>query len=451
MGSFGINFLKTMLFLNLHYKRETFMHYNPNDPQLKSWVPVAPSSDFSIQNLPFGIFAYPGKGPRVGVAIGDFVLDLAYLQVNGLFDGFSLPNGIFLQPYLNAFIALGKPVTNQVRMYVSQLLNVENQTLQQRTDKEDFLVPQSEIEMKLPVYIRDYTDFYSSEQHAFNVGSMFRDPDNALLPNWKHIPVGYHGRASSIIPSEVPIHRPNGQTKADDSENPSFGPTKLLDFELEMAFIVSKETQIGETVSTKQAEDFIFGFVLFNDWSARDVQKWEYVPLGPFLAKNFASSVSPWVVTLEALAPFRVAGKIQDPKVLPYLQFEGEKNFDINLQVAIQPENSSEKIVSNSNFKHMYWNVNQQLAHHTVNGCNLGVGDLLASGTISGPTPESYGSMLELTWRGTRPIKMSDNTERKFIHDGDTVIMRGHAQKNNIRVGFGEVRTKVLPAKQTKW
>ena len=278
------------------------------------------------------------------------------------------------------------------------------------------------------------------------MGTMFRDPANALLPNWKHLPVGYHGRASSIVPSGVNIHRPMGQTKPPEAESPVFGPTKRLDFELEMAFITGKATSLGERVSTASAEDHIFGFVLFNDWSARDIQVWEYVPLGPFLAKNFASSISPWIVTIEALDMFRTSGPEQDPPVLPYLAYEGNHNFDINLEVAIRPESSTEKVVCRSNFKYMYWNVCQQLAHHTVNGCNIQVGDMYASGTISGSAPDSYGSMLELAWKGTRPVPMNDGTTRTFIQDGDEVIMRGFATKNGIRIGFGEVRSKVLPA-----
>jgi len=301
------------------------------------------------------------------------------------------------------------------------------------------------VEMLMPVHIPNYTDFYSSIEHATNVGTMFRDPEKALLPNWKHIPVGYHGRASSITPSGTPITRPKGQTKAPDATAPSFGPTKRLDFELEMAFIVSKETDLGTSVSTANAEDYIFGLVLFNDWSARDVQVWEYVPLGPFLAKNFASSISPWIVTLDALEQFKIDGPKQDPQVLPYLEYEGSKNFDINLEVSITPERSSSKVVSISNFKYMYWNMYQQLAHHTVNGCNLKVGDMYASGTISGPTPDSYGSMLELAWKGTKPLEMADGSKRSFIEDGDTVIMKGYAEKDGVRVGFGEVSSKVLP------
>jgi fumarylacetoacetase len=275
---------------------------------------------------------------------------------------------------------------------------------------------------------------------------MFRDPSNALLPNWKHLPVGYHGRASSIIPSGVAIRRPKGQTKPAESESPVFGPTKLLDFELETAFIIGKETALGESISTTNADEFIFGMVLFNDWSARDIQTWEYVPLGPFLAKNFASSVSPWIVTLDALEPFRVPGYQQEPKVLPYLEYTGHKNIDINLEVLIAPENGEETTVCRSNYKYMYWTMEQQLAHHTVNGCNVNVGDMMASGTISGPVPESFGSMLELSWRGTKPLKLKDGSERKFINDNDTVIMRGYAKREGLRIGFGEVRTKVLPA-----
>ena len=299
----------------------------------------------------------------------------------------------------------------------------------------------------MPVYVGDYTDFYSSIEHATNVGKMFRDPANALLPNWKHIPVGYHGRASSIVVSGEPIRRPKGQTLPKEASTPVFGPSQRLDFELEMGFVCGKNTEMGEAVSTSEAEDYIFGLVLFNDWSARDIQKWEYVPLGPFLAKNFASSISPWIVTLEALEPFRVSGPEQEPKVLPYLEYEGKKNYDINLEVGIAPENSEETVICTSNFQYMYWNMAQQLAHHTVNGCNINVGDMMASGTISGKSEDSYGSMLELAWMGTKPLKMKDGSERKFINDGDTVTMRGFAQKGDIRVGFGEVSSKVLPSK----
>jgi fumarylacetoacetase len=419
-----------------------------NDPKLKSWVEVPTDSDFSIQNIPFGIFKTDSLGPRAATAIGTQVLDLMVLEQKGYFEGLDLPENIFAQPTLNAFMELGKAKTRQVRNRISDLLEEGNTELKNNAEvlKEAFF-EQSEVEMCMPIQVLNYTDFYSSEQHAFNVGTMFRGPENALMPNWKHIPVGYHGRASSIVVSGTDFHRPKGQTKADDADMPSFGPCRLLDFELEMGFITCKENPLGEPVSTSEADEYIFGFVLLNDWSARDIQKWEYVPLGPFLAKNFASHVSPWIVTMDALEPFTVAGPEQDPEVLPYLKYEGDKHFDVKLQVGIQPEGTEETVVSNSNFKYMYWNVKQQLAHHTVNGCNMQVGDLYGSGTISGPTKPEYGSMLEITWRGSEPVKMADGSERKFIQDGDTVIMRGHAEKDGVRVGFGEVAAKVLPAK----
>lgn len=422
------------------------MEIAANNPKLKSWVEVPANSDFPIQNLPFGIFKKEGV-KRVGVAIGEKVLDLAGLQNHGLFDGMGLPDGIFDKEYLNDFMNLGKPTARKVRDRVSELLQEGNEELKNHYALQAVLNDMDKVKMCLPVQVGDYTDFYSSEQHAFNVGSMFRDPDNALMPNWKHIPVGYHGRASSIIESGVPIHRPKGQQKPNDDEPPVFGPCKLLDFELEMAFITCGENQLGDSISTEEAEDHIFGMVLFNDWSARDIQKWEYVPLGPFLAKNFASSISPWIVTLDALEPFRIPGPKQDPEVLPYLKYKGNKHFDIDLEVAIQPEDSEEKVVGNSNFKYMYWNMAQQLAHQTVNGCNIRTGDMYGSGTISGPGASQFGSMLEISWKGTKPVKMPDGSERKFIQDGDTVIMRGHGEKDGVRIGFGEVSTKVLPAK----
>ena len=418
-----------------------------NNPSLKSWVEVSENSDFPIQNLPFGIFRTDGMA-RAGVAIGDFILDLSTLYELGYMDNLDLPGNVFSNTTLNPFLRLGKKATRNVRNRVSQLLRMSNDSLQHNEeDRNKALIPQEGTEMLMPVEVGDYTDFYSSIEHATNVGTMFRDPKNALLPNWKHIPVGYHGRASSIVVSGEEIHRPKGQTKPNEEEPPVFGPCKLLDFELEMAFITYDGKPMGDSISTAEADDYIFGMVLFNDWSARDIQKWEYVPLGPFLAKNFASSVSPWVVTLDALEAFRVGGPKQEPKVLPYLEYDGNKNIDINLQVAIQPDNGEETVVCNSNYKYMYWNMNQQLAHHTVNGCNINAGDMMASGTISGPTPDSYGSMLELSWRGTKPISMNDGSERKFILDHDTVIMRGHCEKDGVRVGFGEVKSKVKPAK----
>jgi fumarylacetoacetase len=404
-------------------------------------IDIPENSDFSIHNIPFGIFSTQDRSPRIGVAIGEHILDLAAVAELDVFD---FNTALLEKDTLNDFISLGKEITTRVRKKIQHWIKDDNSVL---AGKPELFVKQSEAQMHMPVAVGDYTDFYSSLEHATNVGKMFRDAENALLPNWKHIPVGYHGRASSIIVSGQPIHRPKGQTMPNGADSPVFGPTKRLDFELEMGFICGKETNLGESVSTANAEDYIFGLVLFNDWSARDIQKWEYVPLGPFLAKNFASSISPWVVTLEALEPFKLAGPKQEPEVLPYLTYEGKKNYDIYLEVGITPEQGEETTVCQSNFKHMYWNMAQQLVHHTVNGCNINIGDMMASGTISGKEENSFGSMLELSWGGTQPIQLKDGSERKFIEDGDTVTMRGFAQNGDIRVGFGEVSTKVLPAK----
>ena len=424
------------------------MSIKANDPNISSWIEIPENSDFPIQNLPFGIFSTASLSPRVGVAIGDKILDLKQLfeldYLNAL--GFKLKD--FDNYYLNSMMGHGKSGTRSLRNRISDLLNNRNDELSANKDHvKTVLVAQNNVTMHLPVKIGDYTDFYSSEQHAYNVGCMFRDPNNALLPNWKHIPVGYHGRSSSIILSGIPVHRPKGQQKPDENSPPVFGPCKLLDFELEMGFITYEGKPLGETISTEEADDFIFGMCLFNDLSARDIQKWEYVPLGPFLAKNFASSISPWIVTLDALEPFRLPGPIQEPEVLPYLKYQGNKHIDINLEVAIKTENGEEKTICNSNYKHMYWNMNQQLAHHSVNGCNINCGDMMASGTISGPNEGSFGSMLEISWKGTKPINMPDGTTRKFINDNDTVIMRGFSENNGLKIGFGEVSTKILPTK----
>ena len=411
-----------------------------NNPQLKSWIPVPENSDFPIQNIPFGI-AKSGKKVFVATRIGDTIINLYKIAK---LDYFDVDAEVFNTQKLNKMMLLGKQFTRQVRNEISAIFNSENTAAQENPKIQEALHTLDEVVMLMPVRVGDYTDFYSSEQHAYNVGCMFRDPNNALLPNWKYIPVGYHGRSSSIVVSGTPIHRPKGQQKPNDDEPPVFGPCKLLDFELEMAFVTYKGKPMGKSISTKEADDYIFGMCLFNDWSARDIQKWEYVPLGPFLAKNFASSISPWIVTLDALEPFRVSGPVQEPKVFEYLEYEGNKHIDINLQVAIQPEKTTEKVVSNSNYKYMYWNMNQQLAHHTINGCNINAGDMMASGTISGNDESAYGSMLEISWKGTKSVKMNDGSERKFILDNDTVIMRGYAEKDGVRVGFGEVVTKVL-------
>jgi fumarylacetoacetase len=416
-------------------------------PALNTWVEVPKNSDFSIYNLPFGVFKNKKLSPRIGIAIGDKIVDLSVLDQEGFFATLFLPEGIFLKDSLNEMISLGKTQTKKIRERVQNLLLEGNAELRDHSARGKVMVTRKEAEMLLPVKIGDYTDFYSSMEHAANVGCMLRDPENALLPNWKHLPVAYHGRASSIVVSGTPIHRPKGQSKAVDIELPTFGPSKKLDFELEVAFITGRQTRLGDCVSTADAEEYIFGFVLFNDWSARDIQAWEYAPLGPFLGKNFGSSISPWVVTLEALEPFRTQSPVQEPAVLPYLRCERDHNFDINLEVEIQPEGKKASKVCTSNFKHLYWNVAQQLAHHTVNGCNINVGDMMASGTISGPTPDSFGSMIELSWNGSQQVSLGEDVKRNFLEDGDTVIMKGFAEKGGIRVGFGEVVGQVLPAK----
>jgi len=411
---------------------------------METWIDIPKNSDFSIHNIPFGIFSTKDSKKRVGTAIGDMILDLKLSSDLGVFDNLNFDFNVFENEHLNDFISLGKSITNNVRLIIQKELSDSSSVLKNQSN---LLIKQTEAEMHLPLKIGDYTDFYSSIEHATNIGSMFRDPSNPLLPNWKHIPVGYHGRTSSIIVSGIDIYRPKGQVLLLDKKTPSFQLSSRVDFELEMGFIIGKNSNLGESISTSEAEDYIFGKVLFNDWSARDIQKWEYVPLGPFLSKSFASSMSPWVVTLEALDLFRIDGPEQNPKVLPYLQYKGLKNYDINLEVAIEPDNSKESIVSSSNFKYMYWNMSQQLAHHTINGCNLNIGDLMASGTISGKDKGSYGSMLELSWGGKTPVILGDGNSRVFINDNDIVIMRGYCEKNGKRVGFGEVRTKLLGSK----
>lgn len=419
-----------------------------NNPNLKSWIDVDPNSDFPIQNIPFGVMTTEDDTPRVATRIGDKVIDLKVLFDLGYFYDLHFGQEDFDTSSLNNMMRRGKKGTRALRNRISELFEASNEELKLNENHiQQALYNADEVEMLMPINVGDYTDFYSSEQHAYNVGCMFRDPNNALLPNWKHIPVGYHGRASSIVISGTPFQRPKGQQKPQEDQPPVFGPCKLLDFELEMAFVTYEGKPLGDSISTKEADDYIFGMCLFNDWSARDIQKWEYVPLGPFLAKNFASHVSPWLVTLDALEPFRVSGPNQDPKVLPYLEYEGDKHIDINLEVAIAPESGDEKVVCHSNYRHMYWNMNQQLAHHTVNGCNIKAGDMMASGTISGGEEGMYGSMLEITWKGTKPVQMPNGSERKFIQDNDTVIMRGYSQRDGVRVGFGEVKAKVLPAK----
>ena len=415
----------------------------------QSFIAVAENSDFPLQNLPYGVFQPQGEHARVGVAIGTDVLDLAVLEAAGLL----LTGGqnVFGQTSLNAFIALGRPVWQQVRARLQQLLSADCAELRDNTAlRARAFYPQATVAMLLPVEVPGYTDFYSSKEHAYNVGCMFRDPKNALLPNWSELPVGYNGRASSVVVSGTDLVRPSGQIKLPNEERPVFSACRKLDFELETGFIVGKATALGETIAIEEAENHIFGMVLLNDWSARDIQQWEYVPLGPFNSKTFGTSISPWVVTLEALAPFRCASPVQEPQPLPYLRENTANNYDINLQVAIAAA-GSETVISNTNFKHMYWSMMQQLTHHTIAGCNVRVGDLMGSGTISGPEKNSRGSLLELTWNTTEPLTLVNGEQRGFLEDGDTLIMRGHCQKDGLRIGFGEVRGTVLPAKTFAW
>ncbi len=424
------------------------MNIPANSPSLRTWIDVPASSDFPIQNIPFGIFSTADKGKRPCTRIGDTVIDLGELADVGLLNEMGTDLSAFKAPVLNPLLRDGKHGTRALRGRLSELFNAENPALRDHAlARSKALIPVNDVVMHLPVHIGDYTDFYSSRQHAYNVGCMFRDPANALLPNWLHLPVGYHGRSSSIVVSGTPIRRPKGQYKPTPDAAPEFGPTRQLDMELEMGFLTYDGNALGDRITTAEAEEKIFGLVLFNDWSARDIQAWEYVPLGPFLGKNFGSSMSSWVVTLDALEPFRIPSPVQDPPVLPYLRHEGDHHFDIRLEAEIATADGRGTTISRSNFKYLYWSMAQQLAHHTVNGCNVRAGDLMASGTISGETPESYGSLLELSWKGTKPLKLHDGTERKFLQDGDTLIMRGHAEKNGIRVGFGEVRGEILGAK----
>ena len=415
----------------------------------QSFITVAANSDFPLQNLPYGVFQPQGEAARVGVAIGNDVLDLAALEAAGLLQTGS--EAVFNQATLNAFIALGRPVWQQVRARLQQLLSADCAELRDNAElRAKAFYPQAAVAMLLPIEVPGYTDFYSSKEHAYNVGCMFRDPKNALMQNWSELPVGYNGRASSVVVSGTDLVRPSGQIKLPNEERPVFSACRKLDFELETGFIVGKATALGEPIAIEEAENHIFGMVLLNDWSARDIQQWEYVPLGPFNAKTFGTSISPWVVTLEALEPFRCASPVQEPQPLPYLRENTANNYDIHLQVAIAAD-GSETVISNTNFKYMYWSMMQQLTHHTIAGCNVRVGDLMGSGTISGPEKDSRGSLLELTWNTTEPLTLEGGEQRGFLEDGDTLIMRGHCQKDGLRIGFGEVRGTVLPAKTFAW
>jgi len=418
------------------------------DPTLRSFLDVAPDSPFPIQNLPYGVFRRDeDETGTLGVAIGDYVLDLKVVDDFGGFDTPALRDtDAFQRRTLNDFMALGKTAWDEARACVQRLLRADEPFLRDHPQlREMALVRQSQVEMLLPAAIGDYTDFYSSKEHATNVGVMLRGPDNALQPNWLHLPVAYHGRSSSVVVSGTDVRRPCGQTRADNAEAPTFGPSRSLDFELEMGCFVGPGNPLGVPIPVSRAADHLFGMVLVNDWSARDVQRWEYVPLGPFLAKNFATSISPWVVPFAALESFRCAGPAQQPPPLPYLRTAGDQAFDIQLEVFLETAAGDRHRISRSNFKFLYWNVCQQLAHHASNGCNLRPGDLLATGTISGPTPDSYGSLLELAWKGTKPLTLGKE-KRVFLEDGDRLTLTGWCQGSGYRVGFGEVTGRILPA-----
>uniref|UniRef100_A0A3P8N5R4 Fumarylacetoacetase n=1 Tax=Astatotilapia calliptera TaxID=8154 RepID=A0A3P8N5R4_ASTCA len=414
-----------------------------------SFIAVDPTSDFSFHNLPYGIFSTPDSPRhRIGVAIGDQILDLS--AVKSLFRGpvLSKHQDVFDQPTLNAFMALGYEAWREARRTVQMLLSANESTLRDDMSlRSRAFIHQSAVIMHLPANIGDYTDFYSSRDHATNVGIMFRGKENALMPNWYMLPVGYHGRASSVVVSGTPIRRPSGQMRPDQTKPPVFGPSKKLDIELEMAFFVGGGNPLGEAIPIQKAHEHIFGMVLMNDWSARDIQAWEYVPLGPFLGKNFGTTISPWVVPMEALLPFAEPNPIQDPEPLPYLQHHDAYTFNINLFVSLKGKGMAEAVnICRSNFKYMYWTMKQQLAHHTVNGCNVKPGDLLASGTISGPDPESFGSMLELSWNGSKNIDLGGEGTRTFLNDGDEVTISGYCEGDGYRVGFGTCQGTILPA-----
>ncbi len=421
---------------------------NPTtDPTLRSWVEVPANSHFPIQNLPYGVFSRSGGGIRgAGVAIGEQVLDLTALAAE------CYPSDPYMQAFasedLATFLAMGPPAWSHVRALISRLLRADEPALRDDVSlRQKVLLRQSEVRMLLPARIGDYTDFYSSLEHAQNVGTMLRGADQALMPNWRHLPIAYHGRSSSVVISGTEVRRPCGQSKPESADAPIFGPTRSLDFELEMAAFVGPSNRLGEPIPIDQAEGHLLGMVLLNDWSARDIQAWEYQPLGPFLGKNFATSISPWIVPLEALEPFRCPGPSQEPAPLPYLRQHGKSTFDIHLEVYLQSAKMHvpERICV-SNFRHLYWSLAQQVAHHTVNGCPLLPGDLLASGTVSGPVPESVGSMLERTWRGTKPLTLSSGEMRRFLEDGDRVTMTAWCQGDGYRVGFAEVTGVVVPA-----
>ncbi len=410
-----------------------------NDPALRSWVPVDEGSPFPVQNLPFGVFRHRRR-VRAGVAIGDYVLDLARLQEDGLLGGIPLPRRAFDRDSLNGFLALGRPVWRAVRQRLCELLTESRW----RPRVEPALLGMSEVELLLPVRPGDYVDFYASLYHASNMGRILRPQQDPLPPNWRWLPIGYHGRSATVVVSGTPVVRPRGQVSTPDG--PVLTPTRMLDFELEVGFVTGPGNVLGRPIPVEEAWDHIFGLLLVNDWSARDIQAWEYVPLGPFLGKSFATSVSPWLVTLEALAPFLVPLAPQEPAPLPHLADPEPLTYDVRLEVALVV-GGREQVVSRTSLRHLYWSLAQMLAHATSNGALTRPGDLWATGTVSGPEPGSYGCLMELTWRGQRPLALGDGLQRSFLEDGDTVVMRGWCEgQGAVRIGLGEVRGTVLPA-----
>ncbi|NNM60499.1 MAG: fumarylacetoacetase [Legionellales bacterium] len=415
---------------------------------LQAFLPVASDNHFSLHNLPYGIFSLPNAPyKRVGTIIGEYVIDLAMLEQHGLFKNCYDPAlFLFNQPSLHTFVSQKKNLQQQVRQTLQYLFSAQTPILRDNeTLCQAALHHQAEVIMHLPGQIPNYTDFYSSIDHARNTGKLFRDKDNPLLPNYVHLPVAYHGRASSIICSGQAIKRPNGQILPPNATTPIFSPSKALDFELEMAFFVGQNNPLGEPIKIEQAYDHIFGLVLLNDWSARDIQKWEYVPLGPFLSKSFATTISPWVVTLDALAPFKVKPRTQDPTPLPYLRYDHDFSFDIQLEVALKTNKMTRaEVICRSNFSSLYWTMAQQLAHHTIAGCNMQIMDLIASGTISGTTPESEGCLLERTAAGANPLTLSNGETRVYLQEGDEIIMTAFCQGSGYRIGFGEARGVII-------
>ena len=426
--------------------------HDTTSPDLDSWLDVAPESDFPIQNLPFGVFVRDREtAGRIGTAIGDRILDLRAMAESGLLDDIC-DRRLLQRQRLNALFARGRETVSALRRRISQLLRRDGDPALRLANADFFFVRREDARMMMPVEVGDYVDFYSSLEHATNLGRLFRPDAEPLLPNWRWLPIGYHGRSATIVVDGTPIVRPSGQRKPKDAPVPTFGPSNMLDIELEVGFVIGRGNALGAPIPVAGALDHIAGFVLVNDWSARDVQAWEYQPLGPFLGKSFATTISPWVVTIDALEPFRIASPAQQPAPLAYLRAEQPGGFDIRLAVELQTarmrdEGIAAHTISRTNFGGMYWNAAQQLAHATANGARTRAGDLFASGTISGPTPDSYGSLIELTWRGERPIELPNGEQRAFLADGDEITLRGWCEKRGVRrIGFGVARGRIEPA-----